>query len=78
MCAGKMKRATAAQVEAGQRMARDLTDASIRYSMRGLGGAIPLGEYNTWNFEHKDIIMAYLTGDIESTEAIWIAMNRAA
>ena len=60
--------------KAGLRIASDLYDASIQKSMGGLGGC---KEFNVIYFpENTDLIKKYLDGEIDSVQAMFLAMKR--
>lgn len=63
---------------AGNLMASDLMDATIAKDMNGLGGSKNWEEYELDDKENADLIKAYLSNEIDSVTAIYIAMSRKA
>lgn len=65
--------------EAGNDIAASLIEASCCYSMNGLGGCKTFSEFITeYSGDNKDLIEKYLNNEIDSTAAIYVAMQRAA
>jgi len=64
-------------IEAGQQMAHDLTNASVCWSMNGLGGSKSWRQFINQSLANKDLIEQYVDQEIYSVEAIYMAMERA-
>jgi hypothetical protein len=71
----KMVLPTAAQIAAGNAVAEELIDASLRFYMCGLGGC---KDFKLKDFNHQELVKAHvLDKKIDSVTAIWIAMQEA-
>lgn len=64
-------------VKAGENMASMLMDAQVSKCMDGLGGSKTWEEWLGEDFENKDLVVRYLNEEINSIEAIYLAMQRA-
>ena len=65
-------------VEVGNKIASDLIDASLSFSLTSMGGVVP---YPTWLEKNKDnpyiiFILAYINKEIDSVTAIYLAMDQ--
>ena len=68
---------TDAMRQAGSDIASALMNGSIAKSMDGLGGSKPWSEFVGDDAPNKDLVLAYLSGEIDSMTAIYVAMERA-
>lgn len=63
--------------QAGEEISSDLIEVSLIKDMGGIGGSKTLDEFYQSCGNNSDLIQAYAEGEIESVEAIYLAMNRA-
>lgn len=63
---------TPEQIEKGNQCSSELHDASIRFSMGGLGGC---KAFDITDFHYKELVWAYINGHKDSVECISIAME---
>ena len=67
---------TAQQIAAGKAVAKELTDASLRFYMCGAGGC---KDFKLSDFKYQELVKAHVMDKtIDSVTAIWIAMQEAA
>lgn len=66
---------TESMVKAGSEMASNLMNAQIEYTLGGAEGGCRKFDINNYPEKWHDIIMAYLTKDMQSVECIYRAME---
>lgn len=68
---------TEAMVEAGKHISNELIIASVCKKTDGVGGGATWQEYQNRGVPNFDLIESYVTDQIDSVTAIYLAMERA-
>jgi hypothetical protein len=70
-----MRKLNQKMVTAGNKIASNLMDATCEYTLCGMGGC---RDFKLENFpaENRELIWKYLQKEIDSVEAIYLAMKR--
>ena len=69
---------TTDMIAAGNKIAGQLTDASIAKCMNGLGGSQTWEQFVEQDFPNRDLVLAYLEERMDSVTCIYTAMSRVA